>query len=176
MKGFGDNQEWSGAMNKKQMELELQELKKRVGELLQRNNADIPSNLSTEGWYRYLGEQREKTNMILTSLGERMKILEESVAEMASGEGQAEVYGPESEEQVELSVVDVKILNFVQTQPQGMACADDVRKYMGYRGNNAACARMNRLRVMGLLVTHRLGHKVYYAGKATMKLIVSPPQ
>ena len=35
---------------------------------------------------------------------------------------------------------------------------------------------MNRLRMMGLLETHRLGHKMYYAGKATMKLIVSPPQ
>ncbi len=163
-------------MDKKHMETELDELKKQVSELLQRNNADVPSNLSVEGWYRYLGEQREKTNMILAALGERMKVLEESVAEMATGGGQAEEFDPQRDEQVELSAVDVKILNFVQTQPQGMACAEDVRKYMGYKGNNAACARMNRLRIMGLLATHRLGHKVYYAGKATMKLIVTPPQ
>lgn len=158
------------------MEIELQELKKQVVELLQRNNAAVPSDMSAEGWYRYLAEQREKTNMILTALTDRMKVLEESVADMAMGEGQQEGYDLPREENAELSPTDVKILNFVQTQPQGMACADDVRKYMGYRGNNAACARMNRLRIMGLLETHRLGHKMYYAGKATMKLIVSPPQ
>ncbi len=176
MRGLGDSHAWSGVMDKKQMEIELQELKKQVVELLQRNNTAIPSNLSAEGWYRYLGEQREKTNLILSSLSERMKMLEESVADMALGAGEQDAYEVQRDEPAELSEVDVKILNFIQTQPQGMACASDVRKYMGYRGNNAACARMNRLRMMGLLETHRLGHKVYYAGKATMKLIVSPPQ
>ena len=161
-------------MNKKQMETELQELKKQVIELLQKNNTAPPSNLSVEGWYKFLGEQREKTNMILQSLSERMRMLEESVADMAITP--TEGYEVQGEQPVELSPADVKILNFIQTQPQGMACSADVREYMGYRGNNAACARMNRLRLMGLLETHRLGHRVYYAGKATNRLIVSPPQ
>ena len=117
-------------MDKKQMEIELQELKKQVVELLQRNNTAIPSNLSAEGWYRYLGEQREKTNLILSSLSERMKMLEESVADMALGAGEQDAYEVQRDEPAELSEVDVKILNFIQTQPQGMACASDVRKYM----------------------------------------------
>ncbi|MDE1873668.1 MAG: hypothetical protein KGI04_00925 [Candidatus Micrarchaeota archaeon] len=162
-------------MNRKKMETELQELKKQVSELLQKNNTEIPANLSAEGWYKYLGEQREKTNMMLSTLVERMRALESNVSEMAMS-GPAESYEVPREEQVELSPADVRILNFIQTRPQMMACAEDVRKYMGYRGNNAACARMTRLRLMGLLETHRLGHRVYYAGKATMKLIVSPPQ
>jgi predicted nuclease with TOPRIM domain len=163
-------------MNKKQMETKLQELQQQVNELLSRNNADLPQNLSVEGWLRYFAEQRDRTNMILASVVDQMRVLQDTVAEMTGAEGEAEQYDAQRDETLDLSPADVRILNFIQTQPQGMACADDVRKYMGYRGNNAACARMNRLRMMGLLETHRLGHRVYYAGKATMKLIVSPPQ
>jgi len=176
MKGCGGNQEWSDQMNKKQMEIKLQELQQQVNELINRNNSEMPQNLGAEGWLRYLAEQRDKTNAILASVVEQMRVLQDTVAEMAGAERAAEEYDAQREETLDLSPADVKILNFIQTQPQGMACADDVRKYMGYRGNNAACARMNRLRMMGLLETHRLGHRVYYAGKATMKLIVSPPQ
>jgi hypothetical protein len=163
-------------MNKKQMETKLQELQQQVNELLSRNNADLPQNLSVEGWLRYFAEQRDRTNMILASVVDQMRVLQDTVAEMTGAEGEAEQYDVQRDDTLDLSPADVRILNFIQTQPQGMACADDVRKYMGYRGNNAACARMNRLRMMGLLETHRLGHRVYYAGKATMKLIVSPPQ
>jgi hypothetical protein len=163
-------------MNKKQMETKLQELQQQVNELLSRNNADLPQNLSVEGWLRYFAEQRDRTNMILASVVDQMRVLQDTVAEMTGAEGESEQYDAQRDDTLDLSPADVRILNFIQTQPQGMACADDVRKYMGYRGNNAACARMNRLRMMGLLETHRLGHRVYYAGKATMKLIVSPPQ
>ena len=163
-------------MNKKQMETKLQELQQQVNELLQRNNSAPPQHLGVEGWLRYFAEQRDKTNLILASVVEQVKVLQETVTDMTAGDGDLSAYEMQTEQLAELSPVDVKILNFVQTQPQGMACSEDVRKYMGYRGNNAACARMNRLRTLGLLETHRLGHRVYYAGKATNKLIVSPPQ
>ena len=129
-------------MNKKQMETKLQELQQQVDELLKRNNADMPQNQSAEGWLRYFAEQRDKTNMILASVIEQVKALQETVTDMTLGGGESEPYGVQSEEFAELSPADVKILNFIQTQPQQMACAEDVRKYMGYRGNNAACARM----------------------------------
>jgi len=60
-----------------------------------------------------------------------------------------------------------------------MACADDVKAGMNYRGRNAASARLNKLYKMGLIDRLQLGHKVFYkfdAGKTTKILIVSPPQ
>jgi len=60
-----------------------------------------------------------------------------------------------------------------------MACAEDIKREMNYRGRNAASARLNRLHKQGLLDRYQLGHKVYYkydAGKTTNTLIVSPPQ
>jgi hypothetical protein len=60
-----------------------------------------------------------------------------------------------------------------------MACAEDIKKHMSYKGKNAASARLNRLFKEGLLDRYQLGHKVYYkydAGKTTKTLIVSPPQ
>jgi predicted transcriptional regulator of viral defense system len=80
---------------------------------------------------------------------------------------------------VPLSDIDAKIINFVQVQHNGMVCADEVREFMGYKGNNAACARLNKLYKDGLLDRFQLGHKVYYkfdAGKTTNTLIISPPQ
>jgi hypothetical protein len=77
-----------------------------------------------------------------------------------------------------LSTQDVKILQFIQLN-RDMACADDIRGAMNYRGRNAASARLKRLQGLGLLERIQMGHKVYYkydAGKATNLLIVSPPQ
>ena len=79
--------------------------------------------------------------------------------------------------EVPLSLLDAKILDFVQTHT--MICADDLMKAMNYRGRNAACARLNRLYREGLLERYQLGHKVFYkfdAGKTTNTLIISPPQ
>lgn len=83
--------------------------------------------------------------------------------------------------EVPISELDRKILQLLQTQNAGaMACADDIKKAMGYKGRNAASARLNKLRSQGLLERYQLGHKVYYkfnAGKTTKRmLIVSPPQ
>ena len=78
--------------------------------------------------------------------------------------------------EVPLSGVDAKMINFVQAK--GMACADEVRAFMNYRGNNAACARLNRLHKAGLLTgsswVTRFTNR-YDAWKATNTLIVSPP-
>ncbi len=79
---------------------------------------------------------------------------------------------------VPLSDQDSKVIQFVQLN-NGMACADDIKSYMNYRGRNAASARLKRLQALGLLNRMQVGHKVYYqfdAGKATNLLIVSPPQ
>lgn len=79
---------------------------------------------------------------------------------------------------VPISELDKKILQFMQLQHAGMACADDVKGNMNYRGRNAASARLNKLYKQGLVERFQLGHKVYYkydAGKATKGIqVVSP--
>ena len=79
--------------------------------------------------------------------------------------------------EVPISWLDAEILKNVQVL--GMACADDIKKRMNYKGRNAASVRLNRLYRQGVLDRYQLGRKVYYkydAGKASDTLIVSPPQ
>jgi hypothetical protein len=57
---------------------------------------------------------------------------------------------------------DAKIITFIQQSHRSMACAEDVRKAMGYKGKNAASSRLNRLAEKGLLERTRVGHTVYY--------------
>jgi hypothetical protein len=79
---------------------------------------------------------------------------------------------------VPLSGLDRKLMQYLQIKE--MACAEDVQKEMGYKGKNAACARLNKLYRMGIIERYQLGHRVYYkydAGKATQNtLLISPPQ
>ncbi|MGB9732451.1 MAG: hypothetical protein ACP5P2_00070 [Candidatus Micrarchaeia archaeon] len=155
-------------MDKKEIEEELERLKKEVSKLS--SGEKYPEDAGE--LIKYMIAERERTNRILASITEKIKELTERLNEIE------EV--PASEEklkEIPLSETDARIIEFVQTK--GMACADDVKNFMNYKGRNAACARLNKLYMMGLLVRYQLGHKVYYkfdAGKATNTLIVSPPQ
>jgi hypothetical protein len=170
-------------MDKQQMEREMAALKEQIRELqLKEASAGMPAISVNDlgSAIRTFTEEREKTNKTLIQIIDKVKELDEVVKSMAANEqAAADEYSPLGNREIGLSSVDARIINFVQTSIDGMACADAVRKYMKYRGNNAACARLNRLHKMGLLERHQLGHKVYYkfdAGKATNTLIVSPPQ
>jgi hypothetical protein len=161
-------------MDKKQIENEIVGLKDELKRISSASHAEPPASADAAELVRYLIEERVRTNRILEGITKRIKALEESISAMELGAQDEYVSG--SKELV-LSDVDVRLVNFVQTR--GMACAEEVRKFMGYRGNNAACARLNRLHKAGLLERLQVGHKVYYrydAGKATSTLIVSPPQ
>lgn len=162
-------------MNKKQMEVKLQELESRLEEYRQRNMAALPSRVNADDILRYFIADKQNTNALINAMTEQVKALRESVSETAL-DAQAQEEYREQLPEIALSATDTKILNFIQTRPQGMACADDVRMHMQYKGNNAACARLRSLEKAGLLARHQMGHRVYYAGKATMQLIVSPPQ
>ncbi len=133
--------------------------------------------------FKYLMEERQKTNSMLEELTSKIKQLQQVEAEqlksMNNQDAQAQRQQGELRQisEVALSEIDSKIINFVQTND--MVSADDVKEFMGYRGANAACTRLNRLHKAGLLERFQLGHKVYYrldAGKATNTMIISPPQ
>lgn len=59
-----------------------------------------------------------------------------------------------------LSEVDQSILDFIAQQDR--VCAADVQRKFGYRGQNAASARLNSLYKEGRLHKGRAGRKVYY--------------
>jgi hypothetical protein len=59
-----------------------------------------------------------------------------------------------------LPEIDEQILNFVKSS--GKATAEQVRAKFSYKGKNAACARLNRLCDMNLLLKKQAGRKVYF--------------
>jgi len=61
---------------------------------------------------------------------------------------------------LELGDADRKIIDFVSKQKT--TDAEDVRKHFGYKGKNAASARLNSLYNQGLLGKKRVGKKVKY--------------
>jgi hypothetical protein len=165
-------------MNNKQMAKEIEELKRELKEVSEKNHAEIPANPNFSELLKFMAEERGRTNTLLDGITKRMKALEETLSamELAGGQVVQEEFAAPSSREVPLSSVDAKLINFVQAK--GMACAEEVKEYMNYRGNNAACARLNNLRKLGLLERLQLGHKVYYkydAGKAINTLIVTPP-
>jgi predicted nuclease with TOPRIM domain len=157
------------AVDKKEIKEELERLKKEISRL---NSGDNAYPDDAQELIKYMVAERERTNRMLASIAEKIKELSERLDGL--DEGAVKLEKPK---EVPLSYTDAKIIEFVQTK--GMACADDVKEFMHYKGRNAACARLNRLHMLGLLDRYQLGHKVYYkydAGKAINTLIVSPPQ
>jgi hypothetical protein len=162
-------------MDNKQVEKEIEELRRELKVVSEKNHEEIPENAGLSTLIKYLVDERGKTNRILENVTLKLKQLEDEISALELS-GQQDDYAPQNSREVPLSGVDAKLINFVQTK--GMACAEEVRAFMNYKGNNAACARLNNLHRLGLLDRLQLGHKVYYkydAGKAINTLIVSPP-
>lgn len=129
---------------------------------------------------KYMMEESKTTKLILQQLANQISEIH------ADTTGLGDLQVEELQDQpsisgarvVPISELDKRILQYIQAKD--MACADDIRKMMNYKGRNAASARLNRLHKAGLIERHQLGHKVYYkydAGNATQNtLILSPPQ
>lgn len=95
--------------------------------------------------YRLL-EERENTNRLLKTLLAKIETLEAKV-------------GKEAREERMLPEVDEAIVSFLKEGPK---TAEDVRVKFGYRGKNAASARLNRLHDLGVVVKKHVGKKVYF--------------
>jgi len=94
-----------------------------------------------------LAEERESTNALLRQILHRLERLEHAL-------------GTAREERELLSEQDEAILAFIRER--GRADAEEVRRYMGYKGRNAASARLNRLVEKGLLKKRRAGKRVVF--------------
>lgn len=130
---------------------------------------------------KYMMDENKKTNVLIQQIFEKMKRFEDELdTDFPEEPGQgANVLEQEPlTKVVPVSELDRKIIQHIQIA--GLACADDIKKAMNYKGRNAASARLNRLCDKGILTRYQLSHKVYYkydAGKTTNRtLIVSPPQ
>ena len=167
------------AKTQKRIEKELLSLKSEIASLSNRSEKSISSEDGVSAMLKYMMEEREKTNKILSAITAKIKKIEQDLEENYVAEPES-LYAdqiPISNREIPLSSLDVKILNFAQSK--GMICAEDLKSEMNYKGRNAACSRLNKLYKQGLLERFQLGHKVYYkydAGKATNTLIISPPR
>lgn len=95
-----------------------------------------------------LKEERENTNRILKTLLARIEQLENKLAEKS-----------EKNEEMMLPEVDEAIVSFLKEGPK---TAEDVQMKFGYKGKNAASARLNRLHNLGVVVKKQVGKKVYF--------------
>lgn len=99
-----------------------------------------------------LVEERKLTNEMLRDIHKKLNKLVDLM----------EKHGIDTSQTGDLMLADQdeKIMSFVRRV--GKADAEEVRKEFGYRGKNAASARMNALVKQGLLQKKRVGKKVYF--------------
>jgi len=91
--------------------------------------------------------ERKKTNELFTKI---LKKLDEQQQRTSTA------HMPK----IELSEIEQNIINFVKTRKT--TDAEEVQKHFGYKGKNAASARLNSLYNQGLLNKKRIGKKVKY--------------
>jgi len=176
--------------SKKGLETELKSIKRQLGEIqvtdrLAREMVDEKVKADETSSHllaivRLVMDENKKNTMILKAISDSIGRLETEIA----GAGPYEQDDQSAFDPVEdrlsrvqpVSGLDAKILQVVQLR--NIACADDIKAELGYKGRNAASARLNRLYQQGLLERYQLGHKVYYKydTKNAGALIVSPPQ
>jgi hypothetical protein len=177
--------------SKKELETELLNIKKQINEItatetLAKNMLEgkIKADETSSNLLmivRLVMDENKKNTMILKGISDSLGRLEGEIGEAGLYEQDDQsAFNPVEDKQLSrvqpVSGLDAKILQIVQLK--NIACADDIRQELGYKGRNAASARLNRLYQQGLLERYQLGHKVYYKYDARMAstLIVSPPQ
>ncbi len=175
--------------SKKEIENALVEIQQRLRninestakekELLVKNEKVEETSSNLFALIKYMIDENKRTTMLLKGISESMARLETGLRDTYYEEDAAlpEEGMARGAKEIPVSGLDAQIIKTVQVLD--LACADDVKKAMNYKGRNAASMHLNKLYKMGLLERHQLGRKVYYkydAGKATETLIVSPPQ
>ncbi|MDE1865528.1 MAG: hypothetical protein KGH94_02725 [Candidatus Micrarchaeota archaeon] len=176
--------------SRKELETELRGIKKQISDMQGTDKLakemlegkiradETSSNLLTI--LKLVIDENKKNTMILKAVSESVGRLEKEMGDAGSYEQDDQSAFAPVEDRLSrvqpVSGLDAKILQIVQLK--NIACADDIKQELGYKGRNAASARLNKLYQQGLLERHQLGHKVYYKYDTRMSdtLIVSPPQ
>ncbi len=156
--------------SKNDIKNEIMELKKELDELRLKNNETVgqkPLASNKEkpdaaGAYLMLANAMKVMNSRLDDLASRLNHLENVIdADLDEVQGATQ---PEelttTTKVVPISEIDKRILQSIQRLD--LACADDIKKAMNYKGRNAASARLKRLEKDQLIARYQLGRKVYY--------------
>ena len=101
-----------------------------------------------------LAQEREKTNKLLQEVKEQYTQILKELRRNAS---------PTLNARQPLQILpeqDQRILEYIKTNKY--ATAKDIQKYMDYKGQNAASARLNKLFKDGIIQKIRSGKRVYY--------------
>lgn len=190
MDGSWMSNEWMFMRSKNDLKNELAAMKQQLSEMKAKENQlehvlTEKSNSEKMGTnllelYKFMMTESKATRQLLLGLSDKLTRMEEEInsdfTEEVAQDDLPQIDGMVKE--VPISSTDKTILQHIQSKE--MACADDIKKLMNYRGRNGATARLTRLCKLGLIRRYQLGHRVYYKfalGKMTSStLIVSPPQ
>ncbi len=165
---------------------ELSTLKNKEAEMEafikeQSKTDETSSNLLT--LLKYMIDENKATRQLLKHIADSVERLEMDMGDLEYQSDElvvAEQQQPAAAKPIlGLSEKERKIIQFIQGRKDEIACADDVKAFMNYRGRSGVCTRLKKFEMMGLLKRIQIGKRVYYkydAGKATDVLIVSPPQ
>jgi uncharacterized membrane protein len=115
-----------------------------------------------------LSEEKASSNLVLKEIQRKLEKLDELEARLKRVEKALQKEGHanpqrESEEEVLLPEVDEQIMSLVKTHKR--VTASDVQKKLGYKGANAASARLNSLFKQRLLDKKQVGRKVFFTIK-----------
>ncbi len=121
--------------------------------------------LSVAYFLSKISDEKSSTNLLVRDINaklDKIAMLETRVAKLESMLAAANLQGqnPKEAPMAIVAEVDEQILAFVKSA--GKCIAQDVADKFGYKGKNAACARLNRLATAGLLSKRQAGRKVYY--------------
>lgn len=109
-----------------------------------------------------LSKQRKQTNHLFSKILDKLSNMEEQF------ESKSVNTVTKREERLNkemLSDVDRKIYKYMEDSDK--VDAEEIKKYLGYKGKNAASARLNSLYKKGYLDKERVGKRVLYWAKGT---------
>jgi hypothetical protein len=123
--------------------------------------------LSAAYFLSKISDEKISTNLLLREINAKLDMIALYAKSTQSGSGQAvsrpfdasSANSPKEETPI-IPEIDEEILKFVFGN--GRATAQEVADKFGYKGKNAACARLSRLALLGLLSKKQAGRKVYY--------------
>lgn len=109
-----------------------------------------------------LSKQRKQTNHLFSEILDKLGKMEKKF------EAKGVKTVTEREERIDkamLSDVDRKIYRYMENSDK--VDAEEIKEYLGYKGKNAASARLNSLYKKGYLDKERVGKRVLYWAKGT---------
>ncbi|MBI5228511.1 hypothetical protein HY991_00255 [Candidatus Micrarchaeota archaeon] len=99
-----------------------------------------------------LAEERASTNMLMKEINAKLDKLVELQTKSVT-----------AEKEIMLPEVDEQIMRYLRKK--GKACAEEVQMQFGYKGRNAASARLNMLFKQRVIEKVQVGKKVFFTPK-----------